>query len=272
MSAFATHFAIEFRMGLRNRNALLMTYLLPLAFYLLVTGLMTRLNPGFKDSIIPAMVSFAVLSGVILGLPDPLIAYREAGVFRSYKVNGVPAASILLIPVISSLLHTVIVAFIIALTAGPLFHAPLPVNWPGFVGYLLLLAGALSGIALLIGVVAANARVSILVAQLVYLPSILLGGVMVPSSVITGGFRYIGLLMPTSYAVSFYNGVARPGTPLVPALPAAIILLAGTAISFLLAILLFSWDRQNAGRRANPALALLAVLPYVIGAIIFGGG
>lgn len=272
MNAFATHFAIEFRMGLRNRNALLMTYLFPLAFYLLVSGFMTRLNPYFKDNIIPAIVSFAVLSGMILGLPSPLIAYRETGVFRSYKVNGVPAASILLIPVISSLLHTVIVAFIIALTAGPLFHAPLPVNWLGFIGYLPLLALALSGIAVLIGVVAANTRVSILAAQLVYLPSILLGGVMVPSSVMTGGFRRIGLLMPTSYAVSFYNGVARPATPLVPPLPAAIILLAGTAISFLLALLLFSWDRQNAGRKANPVVAILALLPYAIGAIIFGGG
>jgi len=272
MNAFRTHFAIEFRMGLRNRNALLMTYLFPLAFYLLVSGLMSRLNPYFKDSIIPAIVSFAVLSGIVLGLPSPLITYRENGVFRSYKVNGVPAASILLIPVISSLLHTVIVAFIIALTAGPLFHAPLPTNWLGFVGYLLLLAAALSGIALLIGVVAANTRVSILVTQLIYLPSILLGGVMVPSSVLTGAFRRIGLLMPTSYAVSFYNGIARPVTPLVPALPAAIILLAGTAVSFLLALLLFSWDRQNAGRKANPALAILAMVPYVVGAVIFGGG
>jgi ABC-2 type transport system permease protein len=271
MNAFLTHFAIEFRMGLRNRNALLMTYLFPLGFYLLVSGFMTRLNPYFKDNVITAMVSFAVLSGVMLGLPAPLITYRETGVFRSYKVNGVPAASILLIPVIASLVHTVIVAFIIALTAGPLFQAPLPANWLGFVGYLLLLAAALSGIALLIGVVAANTRVSILASQLIYLPSILLGGVMVPSSVVTGGFMRIGLLMPTSYAISFYNGVARPATPLVPALPSAIILLAGTAVSFLLALLLFSWDRQNPGRKARPALAILAFLPYAIGAVIYGG-
>ena len=69
------------------------------------------------------MSIFAVLSGALLGMPDPLVSAREAGIFRSYKINGVPALSILIIPVLTSMLHALIVTVIITLTAPPLFQA-----------------------------------------------------------------------------------------------------------------------------------------------------
>jgi ABC-2 type transport system permease protein len=38
------------------------------------------------------MVVFALMAGCLLGLPDPIVAAREAGIFRSFKIHGVPAA------------------------------------------------------------------------------------------------------------------------------------------------------------------------------------
>jgi hypothetical protein len=37
----------------------------------------------------------------------------------------------------------------------------------------------------------------------------------------------------------------------------------------LLAIYLFSWDSRNTTRRGHPVLALLFLLPYVIGMLLF---
>ena len=36
MSAFVNHFSFEFRTGIRNKTLLLMNYLLPLAFFLMM--------------------------------------------------------------------------------------------------------------------------------------------------------------------------------------------------------------------------------------------
>ena len=113
MNAFSHHFAFEFRTGIRNMNLLFLNYLFPLGFYLMMGAIMPELNPTFRAVIIPAMVVFAILSATLLGLPDPIVTAREAGIFRSYKINGVPASSILIIPALTTMLHLVIVTVII---------------------------------------------------------------------------------------------------------------------------------------------------------------
>jgi len=97
MNAFIHHFSFEFRTGIRNKQLLLMNYLFPLGFYLMMGFIMAEINPLFREDIIPAMVVFAILAATLLGIPDPLVNARENGVFRSYKINGIPAISILTI-------------------------------------------------------------------------------------------------------------------------------------------------------------------------------
>ena len=132
MNAFIHHFAFEFRTGIRNRQLLMLNYLFPLGFYLIMGFVMAEINPPFREVIIPAMVVFGILSATLLGIPDPLVNARENGVFRSYKINGIPSLSILVIPSLTTILHLVIVVIIITVTAPLLFDAPLPVNWLNF--------------------------------------------------------------------------------------------------------------------------------------------
>ncbi|MCB0037021.1 MAG: ABC transporter permease, partial [Anaerolineales bacterium] len=153
MSAFATHFNYEFKTGIRNKNLLLMNYLFPLGFYLMMGFIMPSINPLFKATMIPAMITFAILASTLLGLPDPLVSARENGIFRSYKINGVPATSILLIPGLTTGLHLAIVTLIITFSAPWLFEAQIPVNGLHFFIAIVALSMACSGIGLLIGVV-----------------------------------------------------------------------------------------------------------------------
>ena len=116
MSAFTTHFSFEFKTGIRNKNLLLMNYLFPLGFFLMMGAIMPSINPYFRETMIPAMVTFAILAATLLGLPDPLVNARETGIFRSYKINGVPARSILAIPAVTTALHLSIATLFIAVS------------------------------------------------------------------------------------------------------------------------------------------------------------
>jgi ABC-2 type transport system permease protein len=165
MTAFLNHFVFEFKTGLRNSNNLLMNYLFPLGFYAMMGLIMTRIFPGFDQILIPAMVVFVTMASNILGLPTPLVEMREAGVFRSYKINGVPAVSILIIPVLSTIFHTLIVSAIIFLTAGPLFGGVAPAKTLPFVLITLLVAFNFGAIGALIGVISANSRATVLWSQ-----------------------------------------------------------------------------------------------------------
>ena len=268
MNAFASHFSFEFRTGLRDRSLLLMNYLFPLMFYVVVSMLMTQLNPTFRPNIIPAMVVFVTLTSLILGLPNPLVSAREAGIFRSYRVNGVPSMSVVLVPAMSAAVHAIIAAAIVTFTAPFIFNAPIPTNWGGFAVFLLLTVFVMAGLGVLIGVVSSNTRITILWSQIIFLPSIMIGGLMVPQDTLSGALATIGKFWPSSYSIRIYDALARGGGDTSKAVLSVAVLLAGGVLAFVLASVLFSWDSRNATRRANMWLALLVMAPFVIGMVL----
>jgi ABC-2 type transport system permease protein len=268
MTAFANHFAFEFKTGLRNPTLLLLNYLFPLGFYAMMGLVMTAINPLFSQSMVPAMVIFATLAAAILGLPSPLVESREAGIFRSFKINGVPAPSILAIPALSTIFHVLIVAVIITATGPLLFNGVAPVNWIAFALLTVLLAFTFASLGALIGVISANARATVLWSQLVFLPSMLLGGLMMPLSLLPEGARRFSALLPPAHAMEAFLGLAYGQPTTWDPARSVIVLVTSGVLAFGLAIYLFSWDTQNSTRRGHPLMALLVLAPYVLSAVL----
>ena len=265
MTAFLNHFAFEFETGLRNATLLMMNYLFPLGVYVLLGLVMTPINPLFKDTMLPAMVAFVAMASPLLGLPSPLVEAREAGIYRTYKINGVPALSILVIPVLTTILHTLIASAIVAATAAPLFGAKLPANWTSFVLIALLTAVTFGALGALIGVVSANSRATVLWSQLVFLPSMVIGGLMLPLSMLPKPVLTISTLLPSARAMQAFAGLAYGQETALNPLVSVAMLLATAVLALGLAIYLFNWDRVNQARRGHPLLALLVLLPSIAG-------
>jgi ABC-2 type transport system permease protein len=265
MTAFLTHFIFDFKTGLRNPNAMLMNYLFPLAFYGMMGGVMTKINPGYKDILLPSMVIFALMVPTILAMPGPLVESREAGIFRSFKINGVPVLSILSVPALSTIFHALIVAIIIAMTSVPVFGGLAPASWQSLAMLAILIALVFGSIGALIGVVANNSRSIVLYSQLIFLPSILLGGLMIPIDVLPQSVRAFSGLLPTTYAMQAILGYAYHQKTVYDPQTCLIVLIVGGLLAIGLAIYLFNWDSRNQTRRGHPLLALIALLPYIIG-------
>jgi ABC-2 type transport system permease protein len=268
MNAFVQHFSFEFRTGVRNKNLLLLNYLFPLGFYLMMGFVMVEINPLFQNDLIPAMVVFAILAATLLGIPDPLVTARENGIFRSYKINGIPAFSILIIPALTTILHLIIVTAIIVISAPLLFDAPIPVNWAYFTLTFFALAFACSGIAILIGVISASSRVTVLYSQLVFLPSMLLGGLMIPYSMLPPAAAQASQLLPATHAMNAMRGLVMGGSADFNVWISIAVLAISGIMAYGLALYLFSWDRHNTAQRGHPVLALLVLVPYFVGIIL----
>ena len=173
--------------------------------------------------------------------------------YRSYKINGVPALSILAIPALTATFHAIIASAIIAVTAGPLFGAPAPTSWPALALITLLTALASGAIGALIGVVASSAQSTVLYSQIIFLPSMVLGG----------SIRPISALLPSMHAMQAFVGFSYgQATAITPGVSTAV-LVAGGLLAFGAAVYLFQWDSVNRARRAPAALALVALLPFV---------
>ncbi|HSW36273.1 MAG TPA: ABC transporter permease [Candidatus Limnocylindrales bacterium] len=265
MNAFIQHFAFEFRTGIRNRQLLLMNYLFPLGFYMMMGLVMTEINPLFRDLLLPAMVVFSIMTATLLGIPDPLVNARENGIFRSYKINGVPSSSILIIPTLTTIIHLVIVASLITVTAFLFFGVPLPVVWLNFVLVFVVMAFSCAGLSVLIGVVSPSSRMTILWSQLVFIPSMILGGMMFPYSMLPAVAGKFAQLLPATQAMNAFNGIAMGSAPDFSPWGSVIILSVSGVLAFGVAAYLFRWDSHNTTRHGNPLLALLPLLPYIAG-------
>jgi ABC-2 type transport system permease protein len=123
-----------------------------------------------------------------------------------------------------------------------------------------------AGVGVLIGVASSTTNLCILVSQLLYIPSILLGGIMVPSSAMPAVFRKIGLLLPASHVMRLFDSLAYGRGPL----PAGSLAVLGASIglSFLLAGRLFQWDARSAQPARQAWMALLAAVPYLAAALL----
>jgi len=265
MTAFLNHFSFEFRTGVRNRTLLLMNYLLPLGFYLMMGFVMGGINPDFSRSMTPAMVVFAILTAAFLGIPDPLVNARENGIFRSYKINGIPSISILVIPALTTLLHLLIVVVIITVTSPLLFDAPLPLNWFNYGLVFTAMSLACAGLSVLIGVISANSRITVLWSQLFFIPSILLSGMMFPFSMLPEVAGKVAQLLPATHAMNAFNGLAMGYAVNFSPWGSVLVLVSSGLLAFGLAVFLFSWDSRNTARRGHPLMALLVFLPNITG-------
>jgi len=268
VNAFAAHFAFEFKTGLRNSTLMMMNYLFPLGFYALMGLVMTQINPGFKAVLLPAMVVFTAMASALLGMPAPLVEAREAGIFRSFKINGVPALSVVGIPTLTTAIHALLASAIIAVTAGSFFDAAVPTNWGAFVVLTLLAVAVFGSLGALIGVVAASSRATVLWSQLIFLPSMLLGGLMLPIALLPASIQPVAALLPSTYLMQAFEGLAYGRPTLFNPVTSALVSLAAAVVAFSLAVYLFNWDSRNQTRRGHPLMALLVLVPYLIGILL----
>jgi len=268
MNAFVVHLAYEFHAAIRNKSLLFMLYLFPLLLYLLLGSLMAAMNPTFRESMIPSMCTIAVLTATMMTLPGPLVTARETGVLRSYKINGIPAISILLIPALAAFCHFVVMGTMITVTAPMLFGAPLPVNWPYFFLISLLMFFAFAGIGMLIGIVSSSAQVAMLLVQIIFVPAMMLGGLMFPHAGLPKTLGKIAMLLPTTYSMNAMRSLTLNQPVDFSTYWSIIILLVSGILSFGLALYLFKWDIHESNKLKSALMALIALLPYIAGMLL----
>ena len=70
-----------------------------------------------------------------------------------------------------------------------------------------------TGLGSLIGVISADGRTSVLWSQSLFLPSMLLGGLMMPLSALPEGLRRFSAILPTSHLVRLHDAFAYGRAP-----------------------------------------------------------
>jgi len=91
---------------------------------------------------------------------------------------------------------------------------------------------------------------------------------MLPYSMLPEAMSKIAQFLPATHAMNAFRGLAQNLTADFNPIGSLLILLVSGVLAFGLAIYLFNWDRRNTTQRGHPLMALLVLLPYVIGILL----
>lgn len=199
MNAFLYGVALQWKLDIRSKSLFVTYYIVPLIFFLLMGGIFTSVMPEMGSTLIQSMVIMSVSMGAFIGLPPSLIETYGSGIKKVYKANGVPIYLGLVTMFISAFVHLMITCIVIVLLAPVLFEATLPTKLPFFFLALAIYIIVSLSIGSVLGLLVKNQAKLTMVAQLVFLPSIMLSGIMFPIDLLPDFLEAIGRIFPASW-------------------------------------------------------------------------
>ncbi|MGI6084957.1 MAG: ABC transporter permease [Acetivibrionales bacterium] len=208
MKTFIKHLWIQFKIDIRERGTLLTYYLVPLVFYFFMSAVFSSINPLARQTLAASMVIFAVTMGAVLGTPVSIVKLRETGVLRAYRVCGIPGWAVLFIHAVSAFLHLMIVSIIIFVTAPLFFGASYPQSFFAYFFVLFILLFSTIALGMLIGTTARNQSIAMMFSQAIFLPSVVLSGIMFPTPMLPVPLRMVGRLLTATYIMESFSGFA----------------------------------------------------------------
>ena len=196
MNCFLYSLVLQWKLDIRSKSLLVTFYIVPLIFFLIMGGIFTSVMPEMGSTLIQSMIVMSVSMGAFLGLPPSLVEIYGSDIKKIYKANGVPIYLGLLTMVLSAFVHLMMTSIVILLLAPILFKAILPTQLAIFLLSLTIYIIVSLSIGCILGLTLKNQAKLTMLAQLVFLPSIMLSGIMFPISLLPDFLQVIGHVFP----------------------------------------------------------------------------
>ena len=222
MSAFLYGVSLQWKLDIRSKTLLITCYIVPLLFFAVMGGIFTSVMPEARYTLIQSMTVFGVTMGALIGLPPSLVEIYSSDIKKVYKANGVPLYLGLVLTNISAYIHLFIMSIILYIAAPLAFNAEIPENPMLYFASLAIFIAVSLSIASIIGLAVKDQAKTSMVSIIIFLPSIMLSGIMFPIELLPKAFEMAGKIFPASWG---YKVMADSTFQLVNLLPLVVILI-----------------------------------------------
>lgn len=231
MSAFLYGLALQWKLDMRSRTLLITCYVVPLLFFAVMGGIFTSITPDSRNTLIQSMTVLGVSTGALIGLPPSLLEVYGNDIRKVYKANGVPMYLGLVSMFLSALLHLMLMSAVIYMAAPIAFDAKLPESPPLYFVSLLIFTAVTLSIGSVLGLLIKNQAKLTMISQMIFLPSMMLSGIMFPADLLPHAFAVVGDICPAAWG---YRLMADGGFVFTNLWPLLVIFLAAAVICGLL--------------------------------------
>ena len=199
MSAFLYGVSLQWKLDIRSKTLLITCYIVPLLFFAVMGGIFTSVMPEARYTLIQSMTVFGVTMGALIGLPPSLVEIYSSDIKKVYKANGVPLYLGLVLTNISAYIHLFIMSIILYIAAPLAFNAEIPENPMLYFASLAIFIAVSLSIASIIGLAVKDQAKTSMVSIIIFLPSIMLSGIMFPIELLPKAFEIVGKIFPASW-------------------------------------------------------------------------
>jgi ABC-2 type transport system permease protein len=191
------------------------------------------------DAYVPVLVAFGLAMLGMLGLPLPLVSYRELGVLRRLSTTPVPPSWVLAAQAVVQL--CIAVASVVAILAVSMaaFGAPAPKSPAGLAASVVVSMAGLFAIGLLIAAVARTSTAANVIGRLTFFPLMFFAGLWLPRALMPSILLDISNYTPLGAAVQAMQASMQTGFP--PAQPLFVLTAYAVAFGYL-ARRFFRWE------------------------------
>ncbi|HEU5081066.1 MAG TPA: ABC transporter permease [Opitutaceae bacterium] len=260
--AVTHHCWLTLKLNFRSKQAILYGYFVPLLFLVAFGSVFRGDTPRLLGEI-GQLLTLTILGGCCIGLPTNLVAERERGVWRRFRLLPVGAGKLILSTIAARTVIVLSGAALQVCLARLFYGTPFPeqIGWAvlAFVG----VAIAFTGLGLLIAALASDVPAVQALGQCIFLPMVMIGGVGVPLTALPRWAQEISAYLPGRYAVEVLQRAYAGGEGLAHAGFAFAALIVIGAAAATAGLKLFRWEQGGAlGARAKiwVGVALLAWL------------
>lgn len=199
MGAFLYGAALQWKLDIRSKTLLITCYVVPLFFFAVMGVIFTSIMPEARSTLLQSMTVFGVTMGALVGLPPSLVEIYSGDIKKVYRANGVPLYLGLVLTNISAFMHLFIMSMILYAAAPLAFDAEIPENPGMYFGSLAVFIAVSLSIASVIGLAVKDQAKTSMFSIIVFLPSIMLSGIMFPAGLLPEAFEAIGKIFPASW-------------------------------------------------------------------------
>ncbi len=272
LRGYLYHLQLSLRLNFASRQALVYGFAVPIFFVVAFGAVFRGGNPPLLHQM-SQLITISILGGACFGMPTAMVAERERGLWRRFRL--LPGAAV---PIVASTLTARFVliasaALLQILLARLAYGTPLP-SHPGLfaLGYGFA-AFAFLGLGLLVAALSNDVPAVQALGQCVFLPLIMIGGVGVPLDALPEWARAVAGFLPGEYAVGALQ-MGYGGDPGRVGLAFNLLaLLAIGAAAGLAGAKLFRWDPGHRPARNTRAWVICALVPWaLVGTASLAGG
>lgn len=264
LKAYFAYLKFTLLLTSRDRVVLFFNYLMPLLFFIAFgEGLGAGTSPGAMSQVVSMVIIFGVLGTGFFGGGIRATMDREAGILRRFKVAPITPAPILAASLVTGWAVFMPSVFLFLLLARWRYGWEGPSN----LGSLLVIvtAGVLAfrSIGLIIASVVNSMQESQIIAQLLYMPLLLLSGATVPLNILPAWLQKVAQFLPATHLYLGTQGVLVRGETAWENRSALAAMLLATAAGFLVSLKLFRWEKDEKVRPAAKLWIAGVLLPFL---------